>query len=123
MQKDNMLIDKDKRISQEVTRLKKIYNTLDKSLLSIALPILENAAYVKILLDELKIKINQKGHSQRYKNGDNQYGVKLSADVIAFDKLLITYNKLVRQLVSMLPKETKDAKNEKAKEFDKFLQR
>ena len=64
-------------------RLKKIYSALPKNKLAIVTPLLENAAFMKITLDDLQESINANGCSDEDKNGANQYGKKAAADLQA----------------------------------------
>lgn len=101
---------KEERIKSELSRLKKIYNKLPKNKLAIVIPLLENAAFMKITLDDLQNSINENGCSDEYKNGENQYGKKAAADLQAYNSLIKNYNTVSDRLEKLLPSEQKQSK-------------
>lgn len=96
---------KDTRIKSELDRLKKLYAELPQSKLAIVIPLLENAAFMKITLDDLQTSINANGCSEEYKNGENQYGKKAAADLQAYNSLIKNYNTISDRLEKLLPPE------------------
>lgn len=96
-------MDKLKRIKKEKARLAKIYACLPENKLAIITPLIENAAFMKITLDDLQESINTNGCSEEYKNGENQYGKKAAADLQAYNQLIKNYNKVSERLESLLP--------------------
>ena len=101
---------KQDRIKNELARLKKIYTELPKNKLAIVTPLLENAAFMKITLDDLQMNINKNGCSDEYKNGENQYGKKAAADLQAYNSLIKNYNTVSDRLEKLLPPEHKQSK-------------
>ena len=93
-----------------MTRLKKIYACLPKNKLAIVTPLLENAAFMKITLDDLQDSINENGCSDEYKNGENQYGKKAAADLQAYNSLIKNYNTVSDRLEKLLPPEQKQSR-------------
>ena len=103
---------KEERISKELKRLKAIYRDLPKNKLAIVTPLLENAAFMKITLEDLQKSINESGCSDEYKNGANQYGKKASADLQAYNSLIKNYNTVSDRLEKLLPTEKKQSRLE-----------
>ena len=101
---------KETRIKKELQRLKKIYSALPKNKLAIVTPLLENAAFMKITLDDLQESINANGCSDEYKNGANQYGKKAAADLQAYNSLIKNYNTISDRLEKLLPADQKRSK-------------
>lgn len=52
------------------------YAELPKNQMAIVEPLIQNAAFMKITLDDLQKSINADGCSEEYMNGANQYGKK-----------------------------------------------
>ena len=98
-------LSKESRIKRELERLKKIYADLPSGKLSIVTPLLENAAFMKITLDDLQKSINENGCSDEYKNGENQYGKKAAADLQAYNSLIKNFNTISDRLEKLLPAE------------------
>lgn len=105
-------ITKENRIKKELDRLVTIYSVLPENKLTIIKPLLENAAFMKITLDDLQKSINLNGCSDEYKNGENQYGRKAAADLQAYNSLIKNYNTISDRLEKMLPQEQKKSKLE-----------
>lgn len=91
------------RIKRELERLQAIYQNLPDNKMVLALPLMENAAFMKITLEDLQESINASGCSEEYRNGKNQYGMKASADVQAYNSLIKNYNTISDRLEKMLP--------------------
>ena len=103
-------LSKEERIKKELLRLKRIYSGLPKNKLAIVTPLLENAAFMKITLDDLQKSINESGCSEDYKNGANQYGKKASSDLQAYNSLIKNYNTISDRLEKMLPPEERKSR-------------
>jgi len=103
---------KDKRIKAEFDRLNKIYQDLPGNELELIQPLLRNAAFMKITLDDLSESINQNGATEDYKNGENQFGRKASADLQSYNATFKNYVALMIKLRDRLPAEKTDSKLE-----------
>ena len=101
---------KENRIKKELTRLVDIYAVLPENKQAIVKPLLENAAFMKITLDDLQKSINENGCSDEYKNGENQYGKKAAADLQAYNSLIKNYNNISDRLEKLLPPEQKKSR-------------
>lgn len=96
-------LKRETRIKRELERLRAIYRNLPDNKMVLALPLMENAAFMKITLEDLQESINASGCSEEYRNGKNQYGMKESADVQAYNRLIKNYNTISDRLEKMLP--------------------
>lgn len=101
---------KDTKIKKELERLDEIYKELPENKYKIVYPLLENAAFMKVTLEDLQYMINKEGCHDEYKNGANQYGRKASADLQAYNSLIKNYNSISERLEKMLPPEKKKSK-------------
>jgi hypothetical protein len=97
----------------ELARLEKLFSPLPANERTFIQPLLENAAFMRVTLDELQIKIRLEGATDEYQNGANQCGVKISAAIQAYNQLMKTYHTLMDKLMAKLPQEVN-----KADEFD-----
>lgn len=105
-------ITKETRIKQELERLAEIYRELPENKLALVIPLLENAAFMKITLEDLQESINRNGCSEEYKNGENQYGKKAAADLQAYNSLIKNYNTISDRLEKLLPPEQRESRLE-----------
>ena len=102
---------KKKLADAELKKLKKLFSPLPENERKFLQPLLENAAFMRVTLDELQIKIRLEGATDEYQNGANQCGVKISAAIQAYNQLMKTYHTLMDKLLAKLPAE-KNAVNE-----------
>lgn len=101
---------KEKRIKLELARLEEIYRELPPNKLALVVPLLENAAFMKVTLEDLQESINRNGCSDEYKNGENQYGKKAAADLQAYNSLIKNYNTVSDRLEKLLPPEQRQVR-------------
>ncbi len=96
-------MEKTERIEQEYSRLMEYYKPLPAHKLGVALPLIQNSAFMKVTLEDLQEIINQQGCSDEYQNGAAQKGRKSSAELQSYNALIKNYTAVQKQLVSMLP--------------------
>ena len=109
-----------KKLSKEITPLERkelylkelieIYSVLDKNKQTLLYPHLENIAYMKVKLEELQKMIDETGLVETYMNGANQYGMKPSAAVKAYNDLNRSFIAETKFVESYLPVEKKESK-------------
>lgn len=107
-------ISKDTKIKRRLSELNQIYSKLPEKKRSIAEHLIQNAAFMEVELEDLRKIIAENGASEEYKNGENQYGKKQSADLQSYNALLKSYNMVNSRLEAMLPPE------ESIDELDEF---
>jgi len=98
-------------MDRELARLVELFSPLPANERTFIQPLLENAAFMRVTLDELQIKIRLEGATDEYQNGANQCGVKISAAIQAYNQLMKTYHTLMDKLMAKLPQEVKEKKN------------
>ncbi len=101
---------KEDRIKREKNRLNKIYKALEPGKYALAFPLIENAAFMRITLDDLQAALNNNGCSEDYQNGANQFGKKASAELQAYNSLFKNYNTVMERLEKLLPPEQRKSK-------------
>ena len=94
-------------IQKEKKKLSIIIENMDEKTRSTCEGLVNDSAFMAVTLDELRKIISRDGPVEPYQNGENQKGLKKSAAVEAYDKMVNTYAKVTRQLVDMLPKTIK----------------
>lgn len=70
-------------------------------------PLLQNAAFMAITLEDLQETINAEGATDEYQNGANQRGMKQSATLQGYNALIKNYTTVIKTLSSVLPPEEK----------------
>ena len=94
---------KDALISKAKRRLKAIFKDLDDNKKKLVTPLIEKAAFMSVELDELQITIAKKGFTEKYKNGENQYGTKRSPGADVYIALSKNYAAIIKQLTDLVP--------------------
>ena len=94
---------REQRIKHEVTRTKKILGGLDKDLVKLLEPLVKNASFMAITLEDLAETIAAEGCVSEYKNGENQYGTKKSPEVEVYNAMIKNYSAVIRQLFDLTP--------------------
>lgn len=100
-------LTKEKRIKEKLDKYKNTYQGLPMDKLIIAMPLMENASFMEVELEDLQEIIKAEGSCDEYKNGANQYGRKISATLQAYNSLVKSYNMMNQRLENMLPKDKK----------------
>ena len=103
-------LTKEKRIRQEYLRMKKMFAAMPENELNFCDPLLQNAAFMCVTLQDLQEAINENGTSDTYQNGRNQSGTKASAELQAYNSVAKVYNALMDKLSAKLPKEIRKSK-------------
>ena len=94
---------KKKLIAAELKKLITLFSPLGEKEREFLQPLLENAAFMRVTLDELQQEINRTGSVDSYQNGAAQHGVKISANIQAYNALMKTYHALMDKLLLRLP--------------------
>ena len=96
---------KKERIRREFVRLRKLFSSLPANEQEFIEPLLKQSAFLYITLQDLAEKINQEGTTDEYQNGKNQRGMKVSAEIQAYNQTAKIYHNLMIKLRERLPKE------------------
>ena len=104
---DEIAKDREKKkkrlIAAELKKLEHLFSPLSEKERDFLQPLLENAAFMRVTLDDLQRQINQDGAVDSYQNGAAQHGVKISANIQAYNQLMKTYHALMDKLLARLP--------------------
>lgn len=104
--------DKEKRILEKVEELTKTFEKLNKNTQSIVYPMIQKVAFMSVTLDDLQDDINQNGITERYQNGEHQFGIKKTISVDIYNTMIKNYSALMKQLTELLQKENLVSKEE-----------
>ena len=96
-------LTKEKRIAEELKRIEVFFADLADNKKAIVAPLLQNAAFMKITLDDLQELINTDGVVDVYQNGANQNGTKQSATLQSYNSLIKNYTTVTKKLFDLLP--------------------
>ena len=114
---------KEQRIRKEFLKIKKIINSLDASAVKLLSPLMQNAAFMSVTLDDLIAGINENGCVSEYKNGENQYGTKKSPEIEVYNTMIKNYKDIIRQLFDFRPDGAGDSDELGKYMIDKMMRR
>lgn len=97
---------KKRRINRERKKLKAIFEEMPQNDFSLVEPLLQNAAFMKIILEDLQSAILIEGATDEYQNGENQKGTKASANLQAYNTTFKNFHATIMKLLERLPKES-----------------
>ncbi len=96
-------LSKETKIKREITRLKRVYENLDKNQMKVIDTLIKRAAFLTVSLAELEEIINREGYESEYHNGANQSGTKQSESVKSHIAMTRNLAAIVRQLAELAP--------------------
>ena len=94
---------KETRISEVQRKLEKLCEGLSEKKKAIALPLISQAAFMQVTLDDLQKEINEAGCVEGYQNGENQSGNKATAALQAYNSMVKNYAGVCERLDRILP--------------------
>ena len=84
---------------------------MDKNKLDTVDALIDNAAFTRVMLEDLQRNIIINGTTAEYKNGENQYGTKRSAEVETHIAMTKNLNAIIKQLAEYVsPAKRKDSR-------------
>lgn len=113
---------KDNRIKEEFERIKIFFEKVPTNKKEVVRPLLQNASFMKVTLEDLQELINKEGVVDQYQNGANQSGLKQSASLQSYNALVKNYASVIKSLCSLLPKEEAEQGSSKLGEFLRSLE-
>lgn len=93
-----------RQITNEKNKLLNIFKDSDDNIKKIAIPLIENASYMKVELANLKKYNIKKGIKEFYMNGKGQFGYKESVESKTYNTMIKNYIAVIKQLNEILPK-------------------
>lgn len=110
-----------KEISSEIKRLTKIFEHISPDKKTLCANLIQNAAFMAVKLRELQDMIDTDGMVERYDNGGGQCGNKIGSAVQIYQKMLPSYNQVIKTLAGMLPSGEKEIAVRSADPMAAFL--
>lgn len=92
------------RVREEQERLNGFFVDVYEIQRETIAPLIQNAAFMKVLLEDMQEVINENGATEIYHNGENQYGRKPSAAMQAYNATIKNYASVMKSLSLLLPK-------------------
>ena len=114
------------KIRKEKKRLEEIFKNIETNRSKLVESLTNDAAFQRVTLEETREIIQRDGIIEEYQNGANQKGIKKSAAVEVYDKMVNTYSKVIKQLCDLLPEkvvwdEPEDEEEDPAEELMSYV--
>lgn len=114
------------KIRKEKKRLEEIFKNIETNRSKLVESLINDAAFQRVTLEETREIIQRDGIIEEYQNGANQKGIKKSAAVEVYDKMVNTYSKVIKQLCDLLPEkvvwdEQEDEEEDPAEELMSYV--
>lgn len=100
--------EKERLIKTEKARLTKVFEKMQPGKKTAIIKLIDESAFMAVTLSEARAIINRDGLIETYQNGANQSGLKKSAVVEVYDKMVNTYAKIMKQLCDLMPEDEID---------------
>jgi len=97
-------LTKNDKIKKEIRRLKRIYKDLEGRKKQVVDGLINEAAYMKATLEELKVMIDEKGPIDEMSQGSYSI-LREHPAVKTYNTMIQRYTTVIKQLADLLPKE------------------
>ncbi|HCQ5872828.1 TPA: hypothetical protein ACSVR1_003774 [Clostridioides difficile] len=111
-------LEKEKKIKQEVSRLKKNYKDLEKEKVKILNGLINEAAFLKISLEETREILTKEGLTEIFKQGKQEFE-RERLQVKIYLNFMKLYSSVMKQLIDIIPNDKKQEEEDKLIEFIK----
>ena len=97
---------RNKLIKAEIERLHTVFKgKIPSDKFQTVTGLIDNAAFMKVQMEEMQGRINEDGVTVKYQNGENQWGYKKSPDVETYNSFIKQYTTIIKQLTDYLPQD------------------
>ncbi|MCC0641618.1 hypothetical protein IC217_15695 [Clostridioides sp. ES-W-0017-02] len=111
-------LEKEKKIKQEVSRLKKNYKDLEKEKVKILDGLVNEAAFLKISLEETREILTKEGLTEIFKQGKQEFE-RERLQVKIYLNFMKLYSSVMKQLIDIIPSDIKQEEEDELIEFIK----
>ncbi len=112
-----MAISKDRQVSNEIKRLTRIFKDVEKPKRLISKGLIEEVAYMKVTLKELKKEVDKNGPIDVMPQGEYSI-IREHPALKAYNTMVQRYSSVIKDLSNLLPKEEQ---KEILDGFDEFV--
>ena len=95
----------DKRVATLAKKMLKTLGEIDENQKDIVKSLVEEAAFMRVTLQNLRTAISVNGVVDTYQNGENQSGRKKSTEVDIYNTMIKNYNATVKQIIDVVSKQ------------------
>ncbi|MEG2246432.1 MAG: hypothetical protein RSC84_03190 [Peptostreptococcaceae bacterium] len=112
----NSKLDKEKKIKQEINKIKKLYKDFDKDKIKVLDGLITDSAFMKISLEEIREDLIKNGFTELFVQGTQEFN-RERPEVKIYTTLFQRYSNVMKQLIDLLPDEEKKEQKDELLEF------
>lgn len=102
---------KEQRIRAEKSRLKKIYRTLPKEAAGTVAGLIDQAAFMRVECEDMAADLQENGWTEKFQQSERLEPYDRARPIgQAYNTTNANYQKIIKQLTSMLPKQEAEQK-------------
>ena len=91
-------LEKEKKIKQEINRLKKLYKEFDKDKAKALEGLINNAAFMKVTLNELREDLIRNGVTELFEQGEQSF-MRERPEYKVYSTFIQRYSQVMKQLI------------------------
>ncbi|ADL52154.1 hypothetical protein [Clostridium cellulovorans] len=111
-------LEREKKIKQETNRVKKLYKDFEKDKAKVLEGLINEAAFMKISLEELRSDLIKKGLTELFEQGEQSFN-RERPEVKIYTSFMQRYSGVMKQLIDLLPPEIKKEEADQLMDFIK----
>lgn len=116
--KDKKELTREERIAKEERRLLQIFRAIEEKRKKTVLGLIRRAAFMRISCEDLEDELNEHGFTEEFSQGNQEPYLRERPNAKIYATMNAGYQKIVKQLTDLLPKE--DAEKKGGDAFDDF---
>lgn len=111
-------LEKEKKIRQEKNRIAKIYKNInmDKDITKVLDGLISDAAFMRVSLEEVKLKLIKEGMMEKFVNGSQEF-MREKPEAKLFLNFMKQYSNTMKQLIDLMPVQVKDEEQNELLQF------
>lgn len=106
MAKKKKVLSKEERILAEKKRLNKIYKEIEERKKKTVEGLIERCAYMRVTLEDLEKDLDENGFTEKFSQGNQKPYDRKRPVAEIYQGMNTSYQKAVKQLSDLIPKET-----------------
>jgi len=111
-------LEKEKKIRAEKNRIAKIYKNInmDKDITKVLDGLISDAAFMRVSLEEVKLKLIKEGMMEKFVNGSQEF-MREKPEAKLFLNFMKQYSNTMKQLIDLMPVQVKDEEQNELLQF------
>lgn len=118
LRENTVKVLKEKEIKSEISRIRKLYKELPKEKVKVLEGLIQEAAFMKITLKEIRQVLVEEGTTELFEQGSQKFKRK-NPSVDIYTTMINRYSNVMKQLIDLFPPEKKKEETDALMSFVK----